>query len=448
MRKFPILSAWLAAAGLAVVIAACGGGGGGAIAPPGGGGGHPSPTPSGSPSPSPSPTVSPGAKIQHIVVVIQENRTVDNLFNGFPGADTVRTGFKHDGTQVQLIGAPLEGPGDWSHGWPWCQTALNTPQNPQMNGFDLIKRVGSPVTNYSYVDVTQSPEVGSIYWKLAQTYTFADRNFQSNCGSSFSAHQYLIAGQSGSPNTPNNAPWGCDSQIPNPPCFDYQTLGDLLDGKGLSWRFYSNGTTVSDPSTLSGFQAYDAIRHIRFGADWTAAHIGLPETTFQTDVASNNLAAVSWVTPTCSNSDNHGCQGGDGPAWVASVVNAVGQSAYWNNTVIFITWDDWGGWYDHVAPTKLDQWGLGPRTPLIVVSPYARAGYVSHVNHEFGSILKFTELTFGLSSLNQADSRADNLLDCFNFNQSPLPYQAVAAPRTYIRGLHDMRPVDDDANDP
>ena len=435
MRKRSILWAWMTSATLALVLAACGGGGGGSSTLPGGGGGHPTP----SPSPSPTPTKSAGDVIKHVVIIVQENRTFDNLFNGFPGADTVQVGYNHLNTPVPLIAVPLEGAGDWSHGWPWCQTALNTPQNPKMNGFDQVKIVGNPPTNYSYVQSSDT----TVYWTLAHEYTLADRNFQSNCGSSFSAHQYLIAGQSGSPNTPNNSPWGCDSQIPNPPCFNYQTLGDLLDGKQLSWRFYAHGTAYNNYASLSGFLAYDAISHIRYGADWAPAHIGVPETTFQTDVAGGNLPAVSWVTPTCANSDNHGCTGGSGPGWVASVVDAIGQSQYWNSTAIFLTWDDWGGWYDHVAPQMLDQWGLGPRTPLLVISPYAKVGYVSHVNHEFGSILKFTEETFNLGSLGTADARADDLMDCFNFNQSPTPFQTVAGPRAYIQGEADNRALDD-----
>ncbi len=379
--------------------------------------------------------------ITHVVIVVQENRTLDNLFNGFPGADTAQTGLDHLGNVHTLVSEPLEGPGDWGHGWPYCEAAVD---GGKMDGFDLVKPVGTPPTNYSYV----RPSDVAVYWTLAQRYTLADRFFGSNCGSSFSAHQYLIAGQSGSPNTPKKAPWGCDSQLKKPPCFDYQTLGDLLDGAGLSWRYYAHGAAYDQYSTLSGFLAYDAIRHIRYGADWSPAHIGVPEPTFMTDLQSGQLPTVSWVTPTCSNSDNHPCTGGSGPGWVSAVVNAVGQSPYWNTTAVLLTWDDWGGWYDHVAPPPLDKWGLGPRVPLVVISPYARTGYVSHVNHEFGSILKFVEETFGLPSLGTADARADDLMDCFDFSQSPTPYQPVLGPRAYLHGYHDDGPVDDDANDP
>jgi phospholipase C len=110
------------------------------------------------------------------------------------------------------------------------------------------------------------------------------------------------------------------------------------------------------------------------------------------------------------------------------VVNAIGQSQYWNSTVIFVTWDDWGGWYDHVKPAQYNSYELGLRVPLIVISPYAKTHYVSHVQHEFGSILKFTEETFGLGSLGTTDVRSDDLSDCFNFGQAPQRFIPISAP--------------------
>jgi len=134
---------------------------------------------------------------------------------------------------------------------------------------------------------------------------------------------------------------------------------------------------------------------------------------------------VSWVIPTGANSDHANTLSNSGPSWVASVVNAIGTSRYWNSTAVFVTWDDWGGWYDHVPPQIFNSYELGFRVPLIVISPYAKPGYVSHVPHEFGSLLRFTEEQFGLGSLGYTDARADDLADCFNFAQAPLPYKTV-----------------------
>ena len=147
-----------------------------------------------------------------------------------------------------------------------------------------------------------------------------------------------------------------------------------------------------------------------------------------TDIANGNLANVVWVTPTAKASDHAGITNGTGPSWVASVVNAIGQSQYWDNTVIFVTWDDWGGFYDHVPPVQYNSYELGFRVPLIAISPYAKKGYVSHVQHEFGSILKFTEQVFGLGSLGATDVRADNLADCFNFSRKPRAFRRIQSP--------------------
>jgi len=141
-----------------------------------------------------------------------------------------------------------------------------------------------------------------------------------------------------------------------------------------------------------------------------------------TDIANGQLAAVSWVVPSGRTSDHPALSDGSGPSWVASIVNAIGNSPYWSNTVIFITWDDWGGWYDHVAPSVINSYEYGFRVPLIVVSPFAKPGHVSHVTHDFGSILKFIEEVYGLPSLGYADAAADDLSDCFDFNQTPLTF--------------------------
>ena len=126
------------------------------------------------------------------------------------------------------------------------------------------------------------------------------------------------------------------------------------------------------------WSAYQAIKHIYYGDDWSKDVI-TPQTRFFNDVSNGTLPAVSRITPTCVNSDHAGCGSNTGPDWVASLVNAIGESQYWDSTVIFVFWDDYGGWYDHVPPKLVDYDGLGIRVPLLVVSAYARKGYVSHV---------------------------------------------------------------------
>ena len=151
------------------------------------------------------------------------------------------------------------------------------------------------------------------------------------------------------------------------------------------------------------------------------------------------------MIPTGQASDHAGGNNGSGPSWVAALVNAIGASSLWPHTVIFILWDDWGGWYDHVAPPIYDSYEYGFRVPLIVVSPYAKRAYVSHVTHDFGSILKFVETNFNLPSLGYADARADDLSDCFDFNQTPTSFRPVFAPLDANHFLREKSlPIDPD----
>jgi len=343
--------------------------------------------------------------ITHVIIIIQENRSFDDMFNGFPGADTVQSGLNHLNQVVPLTPIPLSEANDLDHGTVGFKDDYH---NGLMNGFD---REGNALHSATYpYSYTQQSDVQPL-WDMATQYVVGDRMFSSQAGPSFPAHQYLIAGQTGYMGDPGKWPWGCDGPQTKPECFDYETLADELDAAHVSWRYYAPGV-LSNPQTYGIWVAYDAIRHIRYGPDWDA-DMSMPETNIFQDISLGTLANVSWIVPTGKNSDHAGDVPDQGPAWVSSIVNAVGESDYWPNTAIFVVWDDWGGWYDHVPPPQLDANGLGIRVPLIVVSPFAKSGYVSHVQHEFGSILKFTEEQFGLPSLGTTDVRADDLSDCF-----------------------------------
>jgi phospholipase C len=392
------------------------------------------------------PTVPTAATaVQHIVVIMQENRSFDNLFNGFPGADTVQSGMKGN-TPVPLTVIPLgNGPDvDHSHtGW-WQQW-----DNGKMDGFDN----NGTMLPYSYI----SPAETVPYWTMAKNFTLGDRMFQSNTGPSFVAHQYMIAGQSGNASeNPNGGVWGCDAPStetvaligPNGtdlpgvyPCFDYETMADLLDAKGVSWRYYAPGPTTDQYFIISAFQA---IRHIRFGPDWQNDVVS-PETNVLSDIAKGQLAQVTWVIPSLNNSDHPGAPP-NGPDWVASIVNAIGQSPFWNSTTIFISWDDWGGFYDHVPPPQVDAMGLGFRVPVLVVGPYVKRGYVSHVTHESGGFLRYTEEVFNLPSLGTRDSVSDDFNDCFDYTQTPTVYSLVKTTHTvdFFKNQKPSGPPDDD----
>ena len=245
------------------------------------------------------------------------------------------------------------------------------------------------------------------------------------------------------------------------PCFEHATLTDMIDNppkgarQGITWRYYT-------PSEGSIWTAPEGIRHMCVpagspstctGPDWTDGKISLNPAQILTDIQRGRLASVSWVIPTIQESDHASGNDGSGPSWVAAVVNAVGNSRYWKDTVVLIVWDDWGGWYDHVPPPIDSKYGFyenGFRVPLLVVSPYTPAGYVSQSTHTFGSILRFIETAYGLPVIppgNYVDSRADNLLDFFNFSKPPRPFQTIPAVLDQSYFLNDHRPLagpDDD----
>ena len=368
-------------------------------------------------------------QIQHVVYIIQENRSFDNLFHGYPGANTVSSGLDSSGNTIPLAPITLKVPYDISHG---SADFFNATDGGKMDGFDkeLIEGNGSgyPNPQYGYVPHTQA----KLYFEMARSYVLADNAFPSNLDGSWVAHQFAIAAQA---NAAVDFPkyYGCDRDKSNTittltatrqygpqeqACQNYQTLGDELDAAGLSWRYY----TYTNTDWL--WSGYSAVKHIRYGPDWSADVVA-PETKVLTDIAAGTLATVTWVTPSEPDSDHASSESDRGPDWVASVVNAVGQSEFWNSTAIFVMWDEWGGWYDHVAPPYEDFDGLGIRVPLLVISPYAKKKYVSHVQYETGSILRFIEDQFGLAPLSASDARAnDPAADCFDFTQAPRPFVA------------------------
>ena len=410
-------------------------------------------------------------QFNHVVIVVQENRTPDNLFgsnpNFEPGVDIATGGINSHQQIVPFTSVALAGCYDLGHGHYDFHVAYN---RGAMDGFNKESVaagpgcVAGPNPQYRYVD--NSGEAVQPYFDLATQYGFANRMFQSNQGPSFPAHQFLISGTSAptadstlfAAQSPLGYFAGCASapgatvEMIDPngvyslmyPCFDHATLVDLLEGAGLTWRYYAAGVKSgwNAPNAISGLCNAQVVNgQLRCtGGEW--ANVILNPAKVLTDIKNCNLANVSWVTPVGQNSDHAGANKGGGPSWAGSIVNAIGNSncGYWQNTAILITWDDWGGWYDHVPPYQIGQsngWGqsyvYGFRVPLLVVSAYTPAGYVSNTNHDFGSLLRFVETTFGLGLIGPgtwADSYADDLMEFFplglprSFNAIPAEYNA------------------------
>jgi phospholipase C len=205
-------------------------------------------------------------------------------------------------------------------------------------------------------------------------------------------------------------------------------MRDLLDAKGVSWKYYTPNIKTHGGDL---WNAFDAIKQVRYSSEWSK-NVSSPETNIFNDISAKKLPAVSWVIPDGQNSDHPaqqkwGITKDTGPSWVAQIVNAIGQSSYWQSSAVIVVWDDWGGWYDHVPPPQLDYTGLGFRVPMLVASPYAKPGYVSHTQYEFGSILKFLEQTFGLGSLGTTDVRATSIGDVFDFGKPGRKFKIIPA---------------------
>jgi phospholipase C len=454
------------------------------------------------------------AKFDHIIIIVQENRSPDNLFQGLcvppygkstscsttPSATQydIQTKDWVDGSKtVQPKTVPLAGVYDLGHSHTdWVKMCDLSGSTCKMDGASLVKcgPSGCPSSpQFRYVENAKG--ILNPYLELATSYGWANYMFQTNQGPSFPAHQFLFGATSApsalddangifaSENMTNtgiggvNAVAGCIAtdgsggtssttvQLIEPPgvetksmfpCFEHETMADLFP-PDVTWRYYA-------PSAGSIWTAPNAIQHICFatkpggncvGPDWVKNVDLLPADVLQ-DIANCQLRSVSWVIPTGQNSDHAHDTDGGGPSWVAAIVNAIGNNTvcgakgYWQNTAIFITWDDWGGWYDHVPPTILagnqGDYQYGFRVPLIVVSAYTPTGYINGARHDFGSILRFVEHNFGIEqgSLNFADERsATNLAAFFDFSMAPRTFTEIKAPLKAKFFLEDKRPATD-----
>jgi phospholipase C len=459
------------------------------------------------------------SSFQHIVVIVQENRTPDNLFQALCAApygacavpptsrapyDIQTSNWKTKPGTIQPMSVPLANTYDLHHSHSafnkMCDVVPGSPPTCRMDGAASVGCIPNTGTTcptqpeFRYVD--NSTGILNPYLALATQYGWANYMFQTNQGPSFPAHQFIFGGTSApsqsddasaifaSENvTPINAAAGCNAAptttvgtiSPNPtpppygvpgpsiyPCFEHQTMADLVS----DWMYYAAGSG-------SIWNAPNAIEHICVPSGGKCTGWGThvdPTNPSQvlTDIGNCVLGGLTWVTPTAVNSDHASANDGGGPSWVASVVNAIGSSkctdqvnngtlTFWQDTAILITWDDWGGWYDHEPPTFLagiqGDYQYGFRVPMIVVSAYTKAHYVDNSRYDFGSILRFIEHNFANLGLTEgqlgfADSRATtDFTAFFNLSQAPRSFTTIAAPKGADFFIHDPRPPEPPDND-
>ncbi len=401
--------------------------------------GPPTPSPSASlrsPTVEPSPPRSVDASrfdtrwpIEHVVYLIKENRTYDHMFGRFPGGNGVRTGVDL-GEEVPLTRALDRIPSDIPHGY---LSAVQAYRGGAMDGFGFVTRAfeAAPELAYTQYHPDQIPN----YWHWAKRNVLFDNVFASAMGPSFPNHLYTIAAQSGGArDNPRRAgitsnTFGCDAPetqlvevydaegqvVKVPPCFDFRTEGDLLSEAGIPWAYYA----ATEEQRGYIWSAYAAIRRYREDPDRWSRFIR-PVDQVVGDIEEGTLPPVTWITPRFELSEHPEFSMCHGENWTTEVVNAIMASPMWRTTAIFITWDDYGGFYDHVPPPQVDRMGFGIRVPMLLLSPYAKDGHVSSELGELSSVLRFIEDNWRLRPyLTHRDRDATPLLSAFDFDQEP-----------------------------
>jgi len=346
--------------------------------------------------PSNRATAAASSAVKNIVILFQENHTFDNYFGTYQGADgTAGKGI----CLPQALGstncvAPFHDtnltPVDMNHSWNSAHADYN---GGKMDAF--VYAEGNKET-MGYYDGGDLPH----YWKAAGEYVLCDKYFTSVMSQSAPNHLYLVAGTSGGL---------IDNKVPK--TIAYPPIFQQLDKAGVSWKVYgftswykSFGYVQSSPTAATNFA--------------TAGE-------FAKDVQAGNLRQVSWVIGASGGSEHAPQNIQLGQNSVAGELNALGASAYWGGLAAFVTWDCFGGFYDHVPPPQVDGFGYGFRVPCLVVSPYAKAGFVDSTTYDHTSILRFVEDRFALSPLSTRDAAAAGMTGAFDFTQPPRAFLPV-----------------------
>jgi phospholipase C len=383
-----------------------------------------------------------------VVFIVKENRTFDTLFGRFPGADGTTVGYTCDGTEVPLTHAADDAPGP-DHSFPAGLTAIN---GGDMNCFDQLSGGGAlqAYVQYRREDIPN-------YWGYAEHFVLADRFFSSTYGPTGLEHLFTVAaqtdrfidherlnaeGQFGDNGIPReycedpserafsfkrltrqqtNDAFAAEDRFEQGilapytterwPCIDIPVLPDRLMDAGLSWRYYVGQNDY--------VKTMKWIRHIRYGPGYRSV---VDDDRFLEDLRAGELPAVSWLVPDVAESD-HPAAGSlcRGENWTVEILNAIQRSPEWDHTAVVVTWDDFGGFYDHVPPPHVDLYGFGPRVPALVISPWVHPGTIAHDEFEFSSVLKMIETIWGLDPLTERDARASDMLQLFDFGGPPTP---------------------------
>jgi len=383
------------------------------------------------PHPPPAEQLS---KLQHVIWIIQENHSFDNYFGTYPEAEGIssqtclpvlpgsRQCVKPFHLKTRML--PRDLPHDWNH----IHAAYDA---GRMDGF--VWAEGNKAT-MGYYDGHDIPN----YWAYAKHYTLCDYFFSSTMGASLPNHLYIVAAQSGGLVENPGTLEGVKEALDDDDGFSFLAIVQNLQKARVPWKYYvetNPGRAINmvepilthpDPKKFSLWNPLPGFKDVRINPSLMARLV--PQTEFYKDLKQNTLPAVSWLVPDMDDSEHPPADSAKGMWYVTRLVNAVMQSPAWKSSVIVVTWDDYGGFYDHVPPPQMDAFGFGPRVPTLIISPFARAGYIDHHVYEFSSILKLIEVRWKLSHMTARDDHAHGIWSALDFEQTPNPTYVIPVP--------------------
>lgn len=379
--------------------------------------------------------------IKHFLVLMQENHTFDNYFGTYPGAEGIPEGtcipvdpFDKSNTECvepfHIGDRPIE---DLDHSDSTFELQYN---KGQLNGFvyALNQRNQNGALAMGYYDDRDLP----YYWNLVDEYVLFDHFFSSDHGGSFANHMFWVSGQQGGSRVSGD---GYDN-IP--------TIFDRLEERGITWKFYVQNyepeINYRTAHLISGNRASQIIwvpilNMARFLDDPELSSHIVDLSEYFTDLENGTLPAVAYIAPAGASEHPPGSIR-SGQKFVKSLVQALMRSSAWDSSAFMVTYDDWGGWYDHVPPPQVDEHGYGMRVPAFMVSPYAKRGHIEKTVLDFTSIMKFIEENWNIEPLAERDANSNNLLTAFDFTAPPrepvfIPFERVVKeervePRRYV----------------
>lgn len=367
--------------------------------------------------------------IEHFIVLMQENHTFDNYFGTYPGVDGIPEGTcipldPFDKTNTECVepfhigDRPID---DLDH----SESTFNLQYNKgQMNGFvyALNQRNQNGALAMGYYDGRDLP----YYWNLADQYVLFDQFFSSDHGGSFANHMFWVSGQQGG------------SRVTTEGYHDITTIFDRLEERGISWKFYVQNydpdINYRTADQISGNRASQVIwvpilNMARFLDDPELSSHIVDLNEYYKDLENGTLPAVAYIAPSGASEHPPGSIR-SGQKFVKSLIQALMRSDAWDSSAFMVMYDDWGGWYDHVVPPQVDEFGYGMRVPAFMVSAYARRGHVDSTVLDFTSVLKFIEENWNIEPLAERDASAKSFVSAFNFAQAPrepvfIPFERV-----------------------